>query len=114
MRWDFYRWRCYIRYNIGSKSHSQPEKVAAVLDKFLGGNGYFITNLAPFEKSETIIWFEKEFTLRSQCKENFILPETITNNFCLMCVFLDEKTVIAESERCLKCDLRLYITQVKF
>lgn len=87
---------------------------AVVVDRYLGGNGEIDETLVPAEKPEFVLGRREGFARESRL-ENPRLPldERVTS-FCSIVHDLDEKEAVAESHRCLQCDLRLKMTPVKF
>jgi formate dehydrogenase (NADP+) beta subunit len=75
-------------------------KAAAALDRYLGGNGELDERLAPLEKPEPWLGPCEGFAGLTRARD-------WTDGF-------DERSAQAESSRCLRCDLRLRITPVKF
>jgi formate dehydrogenase beta subunit len=87
---------------------------AAVVDRYLGGSGDIDEELAPVEKPEPELGRREGFALEGRFENPHSAREERVTSFCRIVHDLDEKAAVAESQRCLQCDLRLKITPVKF
>ena len=66
-------------------------------------------------KSLNLGWAEEMGFARENRFENpRLAPDERVISFCRIVHDLDEKAAVAESHRCLQCDLRLKMTPVKF
>jgi NADPH-dependent glutamate synthase beta subunit-like oxidoreductase/ferredoxin len=87
---------------------------AVVVDRYLGGNGDIDEELLPVEKPEPGLGRREGFARESRFENPRSAPEERVSSFCRIVHDLDEKAGVAESHRCLQCDLRLKMTPVKF
>jgi len=87
---------------------------AAVVNRYLGGSSDIDEVLAPIEKPEPGLGRREGFARESRFENSRVSPEERVISFCRIVHDLDEKAVVAESHRCLQCDLRLKMTPVKF
>ena len=87
---------------------------AAALDRYLGGSGDIDEALAPVETPEPRLGRREGFTRERRFESSRLSPDERVMGFCSIVHDLDEKAAIAESHRCLQCDLRLKMTPVKF
>jgi hypothetical protein len=87
---------------------------AVVLDRYLGGSGEIDEALAPVEKPEFVLGRREGFARESRLENSCLPPDERVISFCQIVHDLDEKAAVAESNRCLQCDLRLKMTPVKF
>jgi len=87
---------------------------AVVVDKYLGGNGEIDETLVPGEKPEFMLGRREGFARESRLENPCLPPDERVISFCSIVHDLDEKEAVAESHRCLQCDLRLKMTPVKF
>ncbi len=86
-------------------------KSAITIDKYLGGNGNITIEFAPSEKPNP--WLEREegFAYKRRVEMPTLPVEKRRANFAEVELGLDEKLAIEEAKRCLRCDLRLQISQ---
>lgn len=96
------------------KAIASGRKAAAAVDKFLGGRGRIDEVLAPVSDPEKWLGPGKDFASLSRCEEACMLPEERVRSFCKVVEDMDEAEVEQEAQRCLQCDLRLRMKQVKF
>lgn len=89
-------------------------KVASAADKYLGGSGRLDRKLAPQEELPTCLGRREGFASLGRPGETCMLPSERVTSFCEVVRGLDEDEARAESERCLRCDLRLKLQTVKF
>jgi NADPH-dependent glutamate synthase beta subunit-like oxidoreductase len=87
---------------------------AVVVDRYLGGNGEIDETLVPGEKPEFMLGRRDGFARESRLENPRLPPDERVISFCSIVHDLDEKKAVAESHRCLQCDLRLKMTPVKF
>jgi NADPH-dependent glutamate synthase beta subunit-like oxidoreductase/ferredoxin len=87
---------------------------AVVVDRYLGGSGEIDEVLVPVEKPEPGLGRREGFARETRVDHSRLPPEERVISFCQIVHDLDEKAGIAESHRCLQCDLRLKMTPVKF
>jgi NADPH-dependent glutamate synthase beta subunit-like oxidoreductase/ferredoxin len=95
---------------------------ALKIDKYLGGRGRLEEKYAPDDNPETELGKQNGFATLDRVKEPLRpaaerLSATDTDNpddFLCATNTLDKATAQYEAERCLKCDLRLRMTSVKF
>jgi formate dehydrogenase beta subunit len=87
---------------------------AVVVDRYLGGSGEIDEVLVPVEKPEPGLGRREGFARENRVENSRLAPDERVISFCRIVHDLDEKTVVAESQRCLQCDLRLKMTPVKF
>lgn len=91
------------------------KKGAAAVDKYLGGNGEIDEILAPpIDEPEFWLGPGEDFALKKRKQRVCNDVENRVTNFCEITKGLDTEKAIDESNRCLRCDLRLKITPVKF
>ncbi len=87
---------------------------AIAIDKFLGGNGNIDEKLAPPLETEPCFGPAENFAHMARYNESLIPPEERLKDFGKIIQEMDEKAADYESNRCLRCDLRLEITPVEF
>jgi NADPH-dependent glutamate synthase beta subunit-like oxidoreductase/ferredoxin len=87
---------------------------AVAVDKYLGGDGNIDEKLVPDQVTETRFGPDEGFAHLDRCAKYCIGVEERLGGFCSMVRTLDEEEAVAESSRCLQCDLRLEISPVKF
>jgi NADPH-dependent glutamate synthase beta subunit-like oxidoreductase/ferredoxin len=90
------------------------KKGAIAVDRYLGGDGDIDERLSPPEEPKSWLGPGEGFAGRFRCSETRVDAGDRINNFQGIVRTLDEDAAIAESSRCLQCDLRLKITPVKF
>jgi formate dehydrogenase beta subunit len=89
-------------------------RAAAAVDKFLGGGGRLDRKPAPPFEPARRLGPGGDFAARTRVVEVCAPPEERVTGFCEVVEGLDEDRAVAESSRCLQCDLRLKIKPVKF
>jgi NADPH-dependent glutamate synthase beta subunit-like oxidoreductase len=87
---------------------------AVVVDRYLGGSGNIDEQLVPREGLEPWLGPGEGFAAQSRIKECCIGAEDRISSFCEIVEAFDEAAAVAESGRCLQCDLRLKMTPVRF
>jgi len=87
---------------------------AIAVDRYLGGDGVIDEQLAPSEEPDTWLGPCKGFADRERSSETCIGPAERITGFCEIGQGYDEEAAVSEASRCLRCDLRLNITPVKF
>jgi hypothetical protein len=87
---------------------------AAVVDRYLGGSGNIDEALVPLEMPDSRLGRREGFACESRFENRHLGPDERVISFCRVVHGLDEKAAVAESRRCLQCDLRLKMTPVKF
>jgi NADPH-dependent glutamate synthase beta subunit-like oxidoreductase/ferredoxin len=87
---------------------------AAAVDRYLGGSGDLDETLAPFESPEARLGRREGFAREGRFENPCSAPKERVTGLCRTVRDLDEKAAVAESDRCLQCDLRLRVTPVKF
>lgn len=93
------------------ESIASGKEVAIAIDKYLGGNGNIIIKLVPSEKLNPWLGREEGFAYKRRVEMPTLPVEKRRGNFAEVELGLDEKLAIEEANRCLRCDLRLQITQ---
>jgi hypothetical protein len=78
----------------------------------LGGNGVIEEKLIPIEKPNPWLGKEEGFAQKPRVQMPHIPLEQRLTNFSLIELGFDEKMAIEEARRCLRCDLRLQISEV--
>ncbi len=89
-------------------------KGAIAIDKYLGGSGNIDEELAPVEEPKAWLGPGDGFAYQNLCEMPQIPVEQRLNGFDEIEKGYDRKAGLKESLRCLKCDLRLKISSVKF
>jgi len=87
---------------------------AVVVDRYLGGSGDIDEALVPLDKPEPALGRREGFAHESRFENPRLAADERVISFCRIVHDLDEKEAVAESHRCLQCDLRLKITPVKY
>jgi formate dehydrogenase (NADP+) beta subunit len=87
-------------------------KAAAAMDSFLGGSGMIDDELAPVTETQNCLGPGEGFAAMPRGATACIPVEQ--RNFKTAEPGYDEETALKESSRCLQCDLRLKMAQVKF
>ncbi|MFC1863232.1 FAD-dependent oxidoreductase [Thermodesulfobacteriota bacterium] len=90
------------------------KKGAIAVDKYLDGGGEIDEILAPLEEAECWLGPGDGFASLNRSKLSCVEAAERVKSFCSIVPSLDEGAATAESTRCLRCDLRLKITPVKF
>jgi formate dehydrogenase beta subunit len=96
------------------KAIASGRKAAVAVDKFLEGDGNIDRKLAPDTAVNPNIGTAEGFASLGRCLEKYAAAEERVKGFCPVVQGLDKEAVEGESERCLRCDLRLKIKPVKF
>jgi NADPH-dependent glutamate synthase beta subunit-like oxidoreductase/Na+-translocating ferredoxin:NAD+ oxidoreductase RNF subunit RnfB len=86
-------------------------KAAIAIDKYLGGSGNIAIELVPSERSNPWLGREEGFAYKRRAEMPTLSVEERRGNFAEVELGLDEKQAVEEAKRCLRCDLRLQITQ---
>ena len=86
-------------------------KTAAAIDKRLGGSGNLEEELVTPEKPDPWLGREEDFLKRNRVKMPSLPVEKRHGNFAEVELGFDEKMAVEEAKRCLRCDLRLQISQ---
>jgi formate dehydrogenase (NADP+) beta subunit len=96
------------------KAIASGRKAAAAVDKYLGGVGRLDRKLAPTVESTACLGRRDDFASLVRPGGTCMLPSERVTSFCEVVGGLDEDEARGESERCLRCDLRLRLQPVKF
>ncbi len=86
---------------------------AMAIDKYLGGSGNIEQQFVPPEKDNPWMGREEGFCYAKRVKMPVIDNNERLNNFNLVELGFDRYMAIQESKRCLRCQLRLSISQTK-
>jgi NADPH-dependent glutamate synthase beta subunit-like oxidoreductase len=86
-------------------------KAAVAIDKYLGGYGDIKLELATREKPKHWLGREEGFAYKRRVEMPLLPVEKRRGNFAEVELGFNEKQAIEEAKRCLRCDLRLQITQ---
>jgi formate dehydrogenase beta subunit len=89
-------------------------KGAIAVDRYLGGSGEIDETLVPKEDPESWLGPGDGFAALSRCKERLVRVEDRIKDCCAIAQDLNEEDAVTEASRCLRCDLRLKITPVRF
>ena len=89
-------------------------KAAAAVDRFLGGSGRLERKLAPQREAVSCLGRREGFAILSRPGGTCMLPSERVTGFCEVVPGLNEDEARSESDRCLRCDLRLDLQTVKF
>ncbi|MBN1851061.1 MAG: FAD-dependent oxidoreductase [Deltaproteobacteria bacterium] len=87
---------------------------AAIVDRYLGGSGEIEEMLTLDEAPETWLGPGNGFTTLSRYDEHILTVEDRVKSCVGIVRSPDEEEAVKEASRCLRCDLRLKITRVKF
>lgn len=88
---------------------------AIAIDKYLDGNGDIAETLAsPPEAYDPCLGSGEGFASLSRCLKSCIGAEERLESFCTIVQSMDADAAVEEAARCLRCDMRLKITPVKF
>lgn len=93
---------------------AQGRRVAAAVDKHLGGTGNIDETLLSVQASNPFLGREEGFAYNRRVKMPSLPVEKRVGNFAEVELGLSEMAAIKEAERCLRCDLRLTIKQPMF
>lgn len=96
------------------KAIASGRKAAAAVDKYLGGGGRLDRKLAPGVEPGARLGRLEGFAALSRPGETCMLPSERVTSFREVVRCLDEDEARGESDRCLRCDLRLKLQTVKF
>jgi len=86
-------------------------KAAAAIDKRLGGSGNLEEELITPEIPDPWLGREEDFLEKNRVKMPSLPVEKRHGNFAEVELGFDEKMAVEEAKRCLRCDLRLQISQ---
>jgi len=86
-------------------------KAALAIDKRLGGSGNLEEELVTPEKPNSWLGREEDFLQRRRAEMPTLPIEKRLGNFAEVELGFDEKMAVEEANRCLRCDLRLLISQ---
>ncbi|MDH5450578.1 MAG: FAD-dependent oxidoreductase [Candidatus Bathyarchaeota archaeon] len=86
-------------------------KTAAAIDKRLGGSGNLEEELVALEKPDPWLGREEDFLKRNRAEMPSLPVEKRHGNFAEVELGFGEKMAVEEAKRCLRCDLRLQISQ---
>ena len=89
-------------------------EAAVAVDKYLGGSGRIDRRLAPQVEAQRSLGRQEGFAALARAADPCVIPEELASNFCEVVKSMEEGAAHEESARCLQCDLRLKIQQVKF
>lgn len=96
------------------KAIASGRKAAAAVDKYLGGAGRLDRKLALAVEPTACLGRRDDFASLVRPGGTCMLPSERVTSFCEVVGGLDEDEARGESERCLRCDLRLRLQPVKF
>jgi len=86
-------------------------KAAAAIDKHLGGSGNIEETLLALETPNPWLGREEGFASKRRAEMPNLSVEKRRGNFAEVELGFDQKTAVDEAKRCLRCDLRLQISQ---
>ncbi len=84
---------------------------ASEIDKFLGGSGQIEQKFVLEDEENPYIGREEKFAYKKRINIPTLPVDKRQNNFALVELGIDEKLAMDEAKRCLKCQLRLKISQ---
>jgi len=93
------------------EASASGRKAAQAIDRYLGGNGNIDEQLVAFEKASPWLGREEDFAFRCRVKMPSLPVERRRGNFAEVELGFDEKMALEEAKRCLRCDLRLQMSQ---
>jgi len=93
------------------EASSSGRKAAQVIDRYLGGSGNIDEQLVTFEKPSPWLGREEDFAFRQRANMPSLPVEGRRGNFAEVELGFDSKIALEEAKRCLRCDLRLQISQ---
>ncbi|OGO32915.1 MAG: hypothetical protein A2Z29_01615 [Chloroflexi bacterium RBG_16_56_11] len=96
------------------KAIASGRKAAMAIDRYLEGTGIIDEELIVAVEPSTILGYHEGFARLPRREEIRVPAEESVNCFCKVVADMDEQEAVAESDRCLQCDLRMKITSVKF
>jgi formate dehydrogenase beta subunit len=89
-------------------------RAAIAVDKYLGGSGRIDRRLAPQVEAERPLGRLEGFAALARVADRCVIPAELAGDFCEVIKGIEEGAAHQESARCLQCDLRLKLQQVKF
>jgi NADPH-dependent glutamate synthase beta subunit-like oxidoreductase len=89
---------------------AEGRKVADSIDKFLGGEG--VENKRPSGKPDPYLGRDEEFHKRTAVRPSLAAPEERVHSFAVLECALTQDHARQEASRCLRCNLRAFITPV--
>jgi formate dehydrogenase beta subunit len=90
---------------------AQGRLAASSIDKYLGGNGIIDESLITFEKPDPLFGQDSDFTDWKQAQMPCIKDEKRIPGFTEVEVGFEATEAIQEAKRCLRCDMRLRISE---
>ena len=90
---------------------ASAKKAVIAIDRRLGGGGNLEEELLALENSSPWLGREEDFAYRRRVKMPSLPVEKRRGNFAEVELGFDEKMALEEARRCLRCDLRLQISQ---
>jgi len=93
------------------KAIQAGRKAAISIDKYLGGKGQIEQKFVPEEPETPCLGREEGFAYKQRVEIPTLAVKKRLSGFCEVERCLDEKKAVAEAERCLRCQLRLKISQ---
>ncbi len=93
---------------------AEGRKSASAIDRYLGGSGEIDKQLAPVSNLENRLGKRDGFPGLPRIDEPHVPAEERLQSFCPVITGIGEEAAVSEAERCLRCDIRLKITPVKF
>ncbi|MHB1419000.1 MAG: FAD-dependent oxidoreductase [Bacillota bacterium] len=88
-------------------------KAAISIDKFLGGTGIIDEIITPSDPLYPWLDWEEGFADRQRVQIPYLPVERRNGNFQEVELGLNEKMIVDEARRCLKCSLRMEITSMR-
>jgi NADPH-dependent 2,4-dienoyl-CoA reductase/sulfur reductase-like enzyme len=92
------------------KAIASGRDAAAEIDKYLGGDGNILEELAPKEKVNPFIGKCEGFDYKERVNSQILKVDERIENFKLVNHGICDSEICDETERCLQCDLRLQIS----
>ncbi len=93
---------------------AEGRKSASAIDRYLGGSGEIDKQRAPSLNLENRLGKKDGFPCLPRIDTPHVPAEERLQSFCPVITDIGEEAAVIESERCLRCDIRLNITPVKF
>jgi NADPH-dependent glutamate synthase beta subunit-like oxidoreductase len=90
---------------------ASAKKAAKAIDRYLGGGGNIDEELVAPEKPNPWLGREEGFAHKRRIEMPKLPIEKRQGNFAQVDLGFDEKMAVEEARRCLRCDLRLQISQ---
>jgi len=90
---------------------ASAKKAAVAIDRYLGGSGNIDETLVTPEEPSPWLGREEDFPYRHRVEMPSLPVEKRRGNFAEVEQGFDEKMAVEEARRCLRCDLRLQISQ---